>query len=255
MPCPFARFHPAAKKLQPDLSAPAAYNLGSNDDGIIAQYHAYLSDAAFPCVAAKSALQRDQVACGVFEDMAKDADDQAILDFLYGFVDRYRASKEFFHSAAIIFKTPARMDELQFENLLWQRLQGLADLDARHHAYDPRVDSDPESPNFSFSVKGEAFFVIGIHPGSSRVARQFAYPALVFNPHQQFETLREKNRFDAVKNVVRKRDIALEGSFNPMLDDFGVASEVHQYSGRQHDHAWKCPLIIPHGRTADYTAA
>ena len=254
MPCPFARFHSAAKTLQADLSTPAAYHYAASDE-VISQYHAFLNNKDFPCVAAKSALQRDQVACGVFEDMKDDRNDQAILDFLYGFVDRYRASKEFFHSATVIFKTPHNVNEQEFEALLWKRLQGLANLDAKRYAYDARVDNHPDSSNFSFSIKGEAFFIIGIHPDSSRVARQFAYPALVFNPHQQFEMLRKKNRFDSVKNVVRKRDIALEGSVNPMLDDFGVASEVHQYSGMQHDQTWKCPLVIPHAKSADHLPA
>jgi hypothetical protein len=41
---------------------------------------------------------------------------------------------------------------------------------------------------------------------------------------------------------VRKRDIAYSGSINPMLNDFGNASEVYQYSGKQYTSDWVCPF-------------
>jgi FPC/CPF motif-containing protein YcgG len=49
-----------------------------------------------------------------------------------------------------------------------------------------------------------------------------------------------------MKDVVRKRDIAYSGSVNPMLTDFGNASEVYQYSGRKYEDTWQCPLKINH---------
>ena len=75
---------------------------------------------------------------------------------------------------------------------------------------------------------------------------QFKYPALVFNPHAQFEKLRSTAKYEVMKNTVRKRDIALSGSVNPMLQDFGESSEVYQYSGRKYDADWQCPLKITH---------
>ena len=49
-------------------------------------------------------------------------------------------------------------------------------------------------------------------------------------------------RYEKMKTIVRKRDIVYSGSVNPMLTDFGEASEVYQYSGRKYDSDWKCPL-------------
>ena len=136
-----------------------------------------------------------------------------------------------------------------FDELLWQRLQALEILDAENYSYDNRVESDPSSSSFSFSIKEEAFYIIGLHPASSRQARQFKYPALVFNPHAQFEQLRSTTKYEVMKNTVRKRDIALSGSVNPMLQDFGESSEVFQYSGRKYDETWQCPLKITHAET------
>lgn len=215
-------------------------------DLLIAEYLEYVSAKEFPCVAAKAAFSKEQIQCLVVTHMACPKDDRAILQFLYSFVDHYRLSDEMYHSAAIIFQQPTVLTEEAFDDFLWQRLQSLSSMDAANFEYDARVDFDPASPNFSYSLKEEAFFIIGLHPGSSRTARQFRYPTLVFNPHRQFEQLKETAKYQNLKHVVRKRDVAYSGSVNPMLEDFGAASEVYQYSGRQYDTQWQCPLKINH---------
>jgi FPC/CPF motif-containing protein YcgG len=210
------------------------------------EYLNYIKNVNFPCVAAKSALIYGQLKIMVADHMACPRDDKKILEFLYKFVDFYRGSNEIFHSAAVIFKQPDLLGEEQFENLMWRKLQSLSSQDAQNYNYDSRVDCDVGSNKFSFSLKEEAFFIIGLHPKSSRISRRFKYPALVFNPHQQFETLRQKNCFDKIKNVIRQRDKKISGDVNHMLQDYGLVSEAAQYSGRQHNEEWQCPLKINH---------
>jgi FPC/CPF motif-containing protein YcgG len=129
-----------------------------------------------------------------------------------------------------------------FDALLWERLNALSTLDRLNFKHDSRVDADPTANHYSYSLKQEAFFIIGLNPFSSRKARRFAYPTLVFNPHAEFEKLKKANRYAQMKKIVRKRDLAFSGSVNPLLNDFGEASEVYQYSGVHHDENWKCPL-------------
>ncbi|MCJ8153050.1 YqcI/YcgG family protein [Chryseobacterium sp. SSA4.19] len=216
----------------------------NSDQALIAEdaFKAFVDDASFPCVAAKAALNKDQMKLFVAGHIACPKDDQQILDFIYDFVDTYRNADNHFHTACVIFPDAHGVDETLFERFLWMRLQALSDLDAKNYSYDRRVSSDPQSDLFSFSLKEEAFFIIGLNPSSSRLARRFKYPAIVFNPHAQFEELRELKRYDKMKNIVRKKDVALSGSINPMLDDFGAASEVYQYSGMQYNDSWKCPF-------------
>lgn len=220
----------------------------SNKQVVIEEYFSFLNAKKFPCIAAKAALARRHIKCMVAGNMACSKDDSGILQFLYNFVDEYRISKEFYYSAVIIFSGPNMHNEEMFDTLLWQRLEAFQNLDAKNHTYDNRVESDPASVNFSFSIKEEAFYIIGLHPASSRLARQFKYPALVFNPHNQFQHLKATNKYDSMKNAVRKRDLAFSGSINPMLQDFGESSEVFQYSGRKYDDSWKCPLKINHSK-------
>lgn len=216
------------------------------EDVVIQEYFNFINEKEFPCVAAKTALNWNQLTCLVVDHMACPKDDAAILDFVYGFVDMYRASEKLYHSAAVIFRGPTAPSEAEFEELFWQRLQSLANLDAQRYGADPRIVDDPASPDFSFSLKEEAFFVVGLHPGSSRAARQFQHPTLVFNAHAQFEQIRINGRFDNLRDTIRNRDVAYSGSVNPMLQNFGTASEVYQYTGKVYDDAWQCPFLSPH---------
>jgi FPC/CPF motif-containing protein YcgG len=206
------------------------------------EYHRFLRSRSFPCIGAKAALSRGHVKCFVAIDMASAEEDEKILSFIYQFVDSYRSSNESLHSAAVIFRNPQTLSELEFEDMLWSRLNSLAVLDRRKYTHDTRVDPDPTSSRFSFSLKGEAFFIIGLHPSSTRQARRFSYPALVFNPHEEFERLKRAGRYEYMKKAVRRRDKVYSGSVNPMLKDFGEAPEVFQYSGKKYDSTWKCPL-------------
>src|SRR5690606_39229422 len=108
------------------------------------------------------------------------------------------------------------MDERCFEQRLWRQLQALHEHDcARSIAWAPGVTDDPERSDFSFSVGGRAFFVVGLHPGASRLARRSPVPCLVFNFHEQFEALKQSGKYTGLQDAIRARDIALQGSINP----------------------------------------
>ena len=224
-------------------------------DKIAGEYLDFINEKNFPCIAAKAALSADQIKIMVAGHLGCPKDDADIVRFLYGFVDLYRTANTSYHSAVIIFAHPEECSEEQFSDMLWHRLQAISDLDAKQFGWDPRVGKDTSSRDFSFSVKEEALYVIGLHARSSRKARQFKYPAIVFNPHQQFERLRATNKYLSMREAVRKRDIKLSGSVNPMLADFGESSEVFQYSGLQYDNNWKCPFIAKHANAEHHSTS
>lgn len=139
-----------------------------------------------------------------------------------------------------VFPDKAVQSEKDFERLLWQQLIELDSLS--NDEWDAAVSSDPENPEFSFSIAGNAFYIVGMHPNSSRISRRSPFPTLVFNLHQQFENLRRRHVFKNIQQKIRQRDIALQGNENPMLRDFGTESEAKQYSGRKVEADWKCPF-------------
>lgn len=207
------------------------------------QFRAFVRDAGFPCVGAKAALQRGGMRILVARDLASAWDDLRILPELLDLAAGWKADPALFQTLVVIFEGPEAIDESVFEAHLWERVQSLADKDDLWFGSprDTRVSDDPGDPHFSLSFGGEAFFVVGLHPGASRPARRFARPALVFNLHDQFEQLRAANRYETLRSAILARDEALAGSINPMLERHGEASEARQYSGRAVGNDWQCP--------------
>jgi FPC/CPF motif-containing protein YcgG len=161
---------------------------------------------------------------------------------LYAFVAERLGRGEQFTTFVAVFRERLGGGERRFEHALWRQLRRLHELDRRYHEWDPRVSSDPADPNFSFSIAGNAFFVVGMHPRANRQARRFPWPALVFNAHQQFEDLRRDGRFDGLQRGIRKRDLVLQGSPNGNLTNYGEHSEARQYAGRIVEEDWTCPF-------------
>ena len=213
-----------------------------HDHPLAQRFIANVEHAAFPCVGAKSALGRAQMDIMIARDVRSAWDDLRILPALTQTVAKYRADKAIFRTMVVIFEEPGDLSEAEFEANLWARAQSLSDKDAWvGHAPDPSVSSDPEDPHFSLSFAGEAFFVVGLHPHASRPARRFEAPVMVFNLHDQFQVLREQQRYEKLRAAILARDEALSGSLNPMLARHGETSEARQYSGRVVEADWKCP--------------
>ncbi|MBJ3783735.1 guanitoxin biosynthesis heme-dependent pre-guanitoxin N-hydroxylase GntA [Devosia sediminis] len=200
----------------------------------------------FPCVGAKSALRKGQLTTYVAHSLASAWNDVEIHDRLMQFAWAYQAEPTLFTSFAVIYEQPVSLTEAEFEQFMWERLQSLTEKDGwRGQRPDPRVSADPNDPHFSLSFGGEAFFVVGMHPHASRPARRFSHPVMVFNLHDQFETLREENRYEKLRASILARDEDLAGSINPMLARHGESSEARQYSGRQVSDEWACPFHRP----------
>lgn len=207
------------------------------------QLATFIAAAGFPCVGAKAALNRGGMEFVVARDFRSAWDDLRILPALIDLSKRYRAGPKQFKSLVVIFEEGAPADEVEFEQLLWERLTSLSDKDEwLGQLPDTRVAHDPDDPHFALSFGGEAFFVVGLHPKASRPARRFDFPAMVFNLHDQFERLRQQGRYDKLRGTILERDIELAGSVNPMLDSHGTTSAARQYSGRAVDAGWQCPF-------------
>lgn len=219
---------------------------GNDDPQLIARFEAFIAAAKFPCVGAKSALARGQMHFLIEDEMTLGPRPET-LAALQQFSRSYTADAPLFQSVVVLFRRMSESNgpgsrERAFESRLWAYLQRLHDADAARHGWDPRVSRDVASANFSFSVGGRGYYVVGLHPDASRVARRFSHPALVFNLHDQFERLRARGTYGRLRDAIVARDIALEGDGNPMLKQFGTVSEARQYSGRAVADDWVCPF-------------
>ncbi len=205
-------------------------------------FRALVLSPSFSCVGAKAAVHKGDYRMGMYSQMNTAEANAGLAHDLFAFVQEQQHMKSDFTTFVASFIEPHPVNEVHFEQLLWQQLQALHDLDAPLHSWDSSVSSNPESPSFSFSFAGSAFFIIGLSPSSSRWSRRFAWPTLIFNAHNQFEHLRNRGKYQSIRDSIRAREYALQGSYNALLNDFGEQSEARQYSGRSVEQEWRCPF-------------
>ena len=204
------------------------------------QFKEFILENDYPCLGARSAFRNDAYRIGHYRKLGTRSSARGMASDLWTFIQERESMKSDFTTFVAIFDHPTDLSEERFEELLWQQLTALHRLDDQ--AWAPSAAHDPASPTFGFSFGGVAFFIVGLHAHSARLARRFAQPTLVFNAHSQFDLLRKQGRYQRMQQVIRARDQAKQGSTNPMLADFGTTSEARQYSGRAVPADWQCPF-------------
>lgn len=205
---------------------------------------AFVRSEAFSCVAAKAAIASGGYRFGYYPGLGSQRSSAGLARDLAAFAAERASLLGRYATFVAVFEEERLGSEAWFEASLWAQLNRLAELGTPYYPWDPAVSNDPTAPDFAFSFAGEAFFVVGMHPNSSRVSRRFFLPALAFNLHSQFEEARRDGRFERIQGLVRDRELALQGSLNPELRAFGTRSEARQYSGRRTEEGWECPFRV-----------
>lgn len=227
---------PTAPDLASFLSGLGSAGLESAPDGEISEAVAsMIAHPDYPCLGARSVFRRDAAHIHVLPSMEADL----LATPLRAFAAEHVQDEEFVSFLAV-FRSPVPSTESEFETAMWRVLQDLHEEDDR--PWPAAVSRDPGSPHFAFSFAGTPFFVVGLHPAASRIARRAPLPTLVFNLHHQFERLRSESGFDRMRTAIRRRDTRLQGEVNPMVDDYGSSSAARQYSGRAVGPDWQAPF-------------
>ncbi|QXJ26466.1 YqcI/YcgG family protein [Actinomadura graeca] len=202
----------------------------------------WIRGSEFSCLGAKAAERRGLVTEVAVGGLGEQRTVPELHRGLEHFVTETLTESENFTTFVAVFDGPGGLTEDQFEAALWAQLSALREFDRSRYPWAQGVDSDPDSATFAFSVAGHPFFVVGLHPGASRVSRRFSKPAMAFNSHRQFHRLKESGLYDGLQRRIRQREMRLQGSVNPNLAEFGEQSEARQYSGRAVEEDWKCPF-------------
>ena len=189
---------------------------------------------------AQTVFSQEHVKTKKYGQLGDPLQTEALLKDLKNYIAEYDFETNDFKSFIAVFPESNIATEDEFERLLWKQLEEIEKIDTKD--WDPSVSRDPEDDNFSFSITGRSFYIVGMHPNSSRQARRSPYPSIAFNLHVQFEKLRDMGAYEKVRDKIRARDKELQGSMNPMLEDFGSSSEAKQYSGKATEDDWVCPF-------------
>ncbi|MGB6151611.1 MAG: guanitoxin biosynthesis heme-dependent pre-guanitoxin N-hydroxylase GntA [Pricia sp.] len=233
-----------------DTDNNARYYYDSKSDGQIgrnpelrSEFSEFVLQKGYPCVGAQAAVNGNTFAIGDFGFMENGATPRNLAYGLSEYLFAMSGDPGSFLTYIAIFPESKFSGEKGFEKAMWNLLARLNAEDAKYFDWPQKYSSDPSKEDFSFSFGGEGFFIVGLHPASSRKARRFKYPAIAFNLQVQFDSLRQKGRFDVMRDSIREREMAFQDSVNPMLADFGKGAQAPQYSGRMVGAEWQCPFL------------
>ena len=147
-------------------------------DELAAAFRRMILHPDYPCLGARSVMNRHRASVLVLPRLGAPDTGHQLLAALTDFAATTDMD-DGFASFVAIFRHPERTDEEGFERLLWRQLQCIAHADSA--PWSGLVSDDPDDPHFSFSAGGTPYFVVGLHPDASRVARRAPFPTLVFN--------------------------------------------------------------------------
>jgi FPC/CPF motif-containing protein YcgG len=202
----------------------------------------FMFSATFPCIGGQSAVHQDMYRFGYYGELASPSATAGLAFDFFGFLREQPAKNGDLFTFIAVFDGPLIKDEAHFELLLWMQLLGLHELDREHFDWAPGVSSDPQSRRFAFSFAGQAFFLAGFSPVNRRRARRFQRPALVFNLHETFQSLRRQGVFQPMAEVIRDNEARCEGRRYRSLSAFGQHTDASQYAGREVTQDWRCPV-------------
>ena len=152
----------------------------------IQAFTSYVQEKSFPCVGARSAFNTNRVRFGLYEGLGDGFDVKKHCEDLNQFSLEFPNPKSEPVSFIAMFKQNFK-NCYEFEHQMWRHLQTMHEHDSKNFSWDKTVSSNPAVVDFSFSIAGRAFFVVGLSPVSPRLARRAPMTCLVFNFHNQFE--------------------------------------------------------------------
>ena len=198
-----------------------------------------------PCIFGKSVIKSKNYDLKFYNSLTDVESIMKLYDDLLSFKNSQKEKYgNDFSSFIAIFLEDNITNEKDFDNKLWNVLNILNQKDKKYHKWDESVDSSPLDKNFSFSFGGRAYFVLGMHKGSSRLSRKFQYPTLVFNARYYFDLLRENGTMEKYRAMIRQKDANAQGTINPNLINYSDSdSEAKLYSGMEISSDWVCPFI------------
>ncbi|SEE28189.1 hypothetical protein SAMN05428945_7033 [Streptomyces sp. 2224.1] len=214
----------------------------------------FIQTREFSCLGARAAVKRRALTHRHYRRMGDEASAAENHRDLVEYVEAVRPllSGQSFRTFVATFDEPGTVDERAYEELIWRHLQLMHDLDSQTFGLDTGASSDPDRPNFGFHAGGHAFFVVGMHPGSSRASRRFTTSAIAFNSLAQFMFLGEN--FYSMQDAIRRREAKNNGSVNPSFIEYEYEQPARHFSGRFTEEDWKCPYTSRHApATEDFT--
>ena len=203
----------------------------------LALFTKFIRSDQYPCVAGRIAFVKKSFCFGLYSRMGDHQSAFNVWTDLVRFI-RYQNAQwrngNIFTTFVAIFQGTEVNDEDEFHDLLWKHLQIMHNIDhEKKSTWPSHIPQNVLDPHFSFVIAGRPFFLVGLHPNSSRKGRTYHEHAIVFNSKYQFDKLREYGIMQDIFAITRGRDLKFNGSINPNLIPLDDYSAALQYSGKE----------------------
>ncbi|CAF1279394.1 unnamed protein product [Adineta ricciae] len=219
------------------------FSISNEDCQMKEEFKQHVFSTNFPCLNAKIALKRNAFDFDVYDTFCSEETTKLLWQNLMKFINKQSflwENNHIFTTYVACFRTPENLSEDIFEILLWKQLQQLHEEDVRNGMkWSKNYSNDPSNTDFAFSIGERGFFLVGLHPQSSRNGRRFSKIAIAFNSQDQFTNLRRLNLLTEIKQVVRQNDLLYNGSINPNVIENENGPGPFEYSGKLIQPEWK----------------
>lgn len=209
---------------------------------ILSEISKLIGTKMYPCVAAVQSLAKKDFVIHEARGFGSGVDRTPIRKAISDFLTEWKKTRSTTYTLWIAYPNDTVASEEEFEARMWEELSRLTSIEERESDWSPKWSQTPEDRRFTLCIDGHAFFVVGLHPHSSRKGRTFPHPALIFNVYDQFEDLMAQGTYEAMVAKNRERDLKYSGSVNPMAAEHGDNWETIQFSGKTNSKEWKCPF-------------
>ena len=134
----------------------------------------FIIEEDHPCIMSQTIFSSENYQLHTYKGLGSITAAKKIVEDLKNYLEGYDFSTNEFFSFIAVFEDASDYSEKGFEDLLWKQLQNIHNID--HKKWDGTVSSNPKNKSFSFSILGTAFYIVGMHPNSSRNARKSPRP-------------------------------------------------------------------------------
>ncbi len=237
--------HPTTHLYRPEKGNLISYHSlvakGDPAKPVAEEIKALVSQKNYPCVAALRSYHKDDYQVGFYGKFGEGEHWRELRNDLLFFLQEQKRTSSIYLSFWAVFEEQ-EFSEADFETALWKELSFLTSEEDRKNDWPANSVQDPADPGFRFALGGSEFFVVGLHSQSSRQARRFSRPAMIFNVFSQFDQLMKLGQYEGMVALNRERDQKFQGSVNPMVAAHGESWESIQFSGKMNPGTWKCPF-------------
>ncbi|WP_251025688.1 YqcI/YcgG family protein [Bacillus sp. ISL-47] len=206
-------------------------------------------DKPFPCIPATIGFSKNQLRYGFAEDPREESTTEQVAALLKEYTLHSRTFGNY-SSLIIFYKTPDKIRSSytvkQFEQLFWQQLASLSEIDEVE--WPNNIPKDPHDPVWEFCFHGEPYFMYCATPAHvNRQSRHFDYMMLAITPRWVLKEFMKKESLALkIKSQVRKRLKKYDSSpIHPDLNSYGAEDnfEWKQYFIRDDETTIsKCPF-------------